>query len=327
MESRKKFGRSVRRPCADIGGLRRRAPMPSQDVSKLPRLEKSTPVCCEPSCQLFCAAEDATLPARFGRRPHDAPPWISPDNKLRRHGVRYLQLGGDTWNRCGHGWLNIDGNFDRGDGAPNGAENIIFTDDTDRHNMKHVTTKSSRLPFADASVQFVYSEHMLEHMLPIEGGGVNFLRDAWRVLAPGGMMRLVTPDLAKYACALAGRGPASDSGFLEQHASRFRPMEMLTNPPSRATTVNNIFRNYGHQWIYDFEELKHALRYAGINPSYACRSDRTGRGLPRWARLAMRRANAPKNDTQTCWLDQVVREGESMYVNVFKPLGGVIIRR
>ena len=88
---------------------------------------------------------------------------------------------------------------------------MIFVDDTDRFNMKHVVSARSKLPFASASVQMVYSEHMLEHMLPIAGGGAQFLREAWRVLAPGGLLRIVTPDLAKYACALAGRG---GDGFL-----------------------------------------------------------------------------------------------------------------
>ena len=109
---------------------------------------------------------------RFQNRPRDAGPWLSPDRELRSRHVRYLQLGGDTWNRCGPGWLNIDGNFDHGDGAL--RENLIFVDDTDRYNMKHVVSARSRLPFADNSVQIVYSEHMLEHMLPLEGGGVQF---------------------------------------------------------------------------------------------------------------------------------------------------------
>lgn len=120
--------------------------------------------------------------------------WASTDPKLRKLGIKYLQIGGDTWNRCGPGWLNIDGNFDRGDGAL--FPDVIFTDDTVRHNMKHIITGESRLPFADNSVQYVYSEHMLEHLLP-SGGGLMFLREAWRVLAPGGVLRLVTPDLDK----------------------------------------------------------------------------------------------------------------------------------
>ena len=90
---------------------------------------------------------------------------------------------------------------------------------------------------------------------------------------------------------------------------------------SRATVVNNIFRNYGHQWVYNFDELRLAAVRAGfgVGAGSMCRSDRSGRGLPRWARNAMRRANAPRNQTQTCWLDQEVREGESLYVVAFKP--------
>ena len=278
------------------------------------------PTCCEADClaKSMCTIDDPGMTGRFGNRAKDAGPWYSVDPQLRARGVRYLQIGGDTWNRCGKGWLNADSNFDEGDGAQ--GENMIFVDDTGRQNMKHIVTAHSRLPFQSGSVQMVYSEHMLEHMLPISGGGVNILREAWRVLAPGGVLRLVTPDLAKYVCALSGRGEASSSNFLEKHASRFGPMEQMTNPPSRAAIVNNIFRNYGHQWIYDFGEVQRALQLAGISPTYACRSDRTGIGLPRWARLAMKRANSPRNATTQCWLDQVVREGESLYANVLKPL-------
>ena len=173
--------------------------------------------------------------------------WMSPDPQLRSLGVRYLQIGGDTWNRCGHGWVNLDGNFDKGDGVfDNGAvfrHDAVFVDDTGRFNMKHLVSPTSRLPFANESVQLVYSEHMLEHMLPFGGGGINFLKEAWRVLAPGGALRLVTPDLDKYVCGMmpsipkngvaangagssagsaAGTGGGEGDGFLRQHAMRFQ---------------------------------------------------------------------------------------------------------
>jgi predicted SAM-dependent methyltransferase len=282
--------------------------------------------CCSPDClrSTLCPAHDRVGPLRFPGDGAVLSRWLSPDTTLKQFGIKHLQLGGDTWNRCGMGWLNIDGNFDVGDGVR--GPNRIFTDDTERHNMKHIVSEVERLPFKNNSVQFVYSEHMLEHLLPSEGG-VQFLREAYRVLAPGGVLRLVTPDLAKYMCAYVDRtGPAR--GFLEQHAARFTPMEHFGKPapPSRATVVNNIFRNYGHKWVYDFAEVRQKAARAGINPADICRSDRfdatkpstSGLGLPRWVRQVMRRANQPRNESQTCWLDQEVREGESMYLNIFK---------
>jgi hypothetical protein len=55
-------------------------------------------------------------------------------------------------------------------------------------------------------------------------------------------------------------------------------------------------------------------------PKYAvCRSDRRATGLPRALRRAIERANRPKNASLACWLDQAVREDESLYVHVTKP--------
>jgi hypothetical protein len=58
------------------------------------------------------------------------------------------------------------------------------------------------------------------------------------------------------------------NGFLASHAERFPPMATSGDAHARqqsggirlgvatdGTIVNNIFRNYGHQWIYDYDEL------------------------------------------------------------------------
>ena len=49
------------------------------------------------------------------------------------------------------------------------------------------------LPFADASFDFVYHSHLLEHLTPEQAAP--FLRECHRVLAPGGTVRVVVPDL------------------------------------------------------------------------------------------------------------------------------------
>ena len=88
--------------------------------------------------------------------------------------------------------------------------------------------------------------------------------------------------------------------------------------------LNNIMRNYGHEWVYSPDELRRALATAGLPAAApaACESDRRGRGLPAWATRAMRRALGPKDPELRCWLDQEVRADESMYFNVVKPEEG-----
>jgi len=51
------------------------------------------------------------------------------------------------------------------------------------------------LPFPDASFDATYSSHVLEHFTPEDGR--RFLREQWRVLKPGGICRVVIPDLER----------------------------------------------------------------------------------------------------------------------------------
>ena len=95
-------------------------------------------------------------------------------------GIRYLQLGGDWWNKCGDGWVNADAVFMR---LP---KSVVCEDwRTRRLVMRHLA--EDRLPFPDNSIEFVYTEHMFEHILPMQCAA--FLKEAYRVLKPGGVIR------------------------------------------------------------------------------------------------------------------------------------------
>ena len=84
--------------------------------------------------------------------------------------------------------------------------------------------------------------------------GSTFLKEMYRVLKPGGVLRVTTPDLEKY---LMGYVHRKTDPFLQEHAARFPPY-------TAATVVNNIFRNYEHRWVYDFEEFAAVAVHAGI---------------------------------------------------------------
>jgi len=174
--------------------------------------------------------------------------------QLSAEGVRFLQVGGDWWNKCGDGWLNADMVFTR---LPSG---VVCEDwRTGRLIMRLVAGQG--LPFADGSFDAVYSEHMFEHILPRDGAA--FLAEAYRVLRPGGILRITTPDLDKYMRGYVNR---ETDPFLQEHARRFPPMGGLGEPASAATVINNIFRNYEHRWIYDFDEMRRGRRRSVRDP-------------------------------------------------------------
>ena len=137
---------------------------------------------CDPAAleAQLCKPVDSTQQLRrLSRR------WTSPDPLLSHLGVRYLQVGGDWWNRCNEGWLNVDSAF-----ANEGLQNYqIGTDDKGGHNMMAIFDAATVLPFRSQSVQMIYSEHMLEHLLP-DQGGVNWIKELVRLLVPGGVLQL-----------------------------------------------------------------------------------------------------------------------------------------
>ena len=91
---------------------------------------------------------------------------------LASTGVRKLQIGAGPNNLPG--WLNTDI-------EPRQGQAFLYA-------MKP-------FPIPDNSLNYIYAEQVIEH-LPFEGGMV-MLRESYRVLAPGGKLRVATPDLRR----------------------------------------------------------------------------------------------------------------------------------
>jgi SAM-dependent methyltransferase len=117
------------------------------------------------------------------------------------------------------------------------------------------------LPMADNTAAAVYCSHVLEHLprdeLPIA------LRNTLRILVPGGVFRLVVPDLRwRVACYLAGaeRGEASAAdGLMDVCYLGVRRRSKTFIGAAKAA-----FGRSQHLWMYDFAALKSLLEQAGF---------------------------------------------------------------
>jgi predicted SAM-dependent methyltransferase len=152
-----------------------------------------------------------------------------------------------------HGWTNID----NGDGewydAPEASE-VIKLD---------IFEALDALP--DGVASCITSEHLFEHFTLEQGHDI--LHHWFRVLRPGGVLRIVCPDLeAEAELFLRQITPASDE-VIDRHRLRwlgdryaFRPGEQLT----RAMVLNYGMRLDGHKFVYDEETLRQSMRLAGF---------------------------------------------------------------
>ena len=110
-----------------------------------------------------------------------------------------------------------------------------------------------RIPLKDESLERIYLEHVLEHV-PYETGIV-FLEEARRTLRKGGVIRIAVPDLEDLI-----------EGYYHNDWKRF---DWVNWPKysfikTKAEMLNIAFRWWGHQHLYDREELTRALSKAGF---------------------------------------------------------------
>jgi predicted SAM-dependent methyltransferase len=110
------------------------------------------------------------------------------------------------------------------------------------------------LPFPDETCSFVYSEHFLEH-IPVQQG-VRFLSECRRCLQRGGVVRIAMPSI--------------EDTIRHYYENIWRTQPWLEKYgygwiKTRAEYVNISFREWGHQWIYDVEELERRMQEAGFS--------------------------------------------------------------
>lgn len=119
-----------------------------------------------------------------------------------------------------------------------------------------------RFPLPDASMNDVYSEHLFEHLTYQQAQ--NMLKESYRVLKPGGIMRLATPDLR----FLLGLYQEPEKPLHKAY------MEFSVKddgmPASPVYVISRFHTNWGHQIIYDRETLTRMLEEVGFKDITWC---------------------------------------------------------
>jgi len=143
--------------------------------------------------------------------------------------------------------------------------------------MRHDLRKG--IPFEDNSVDAVYHSHVLEH---IDRQAVpGFLAEVLRVLKPGGLHRVVVPDLEAQARAYLDtldKAISNGTGAEEHEESVHVLIEQMVRreawgtsqaKPLRRRLENRLLgdarsRGETHQWMWDRVSLPHELEVAGF---------------------------------------------------------------
>jgi predicted SAM-dependent methyltransferase len=112
-------------------------------------------------------------------------------------------------------------------------------------------------PFPAGSVSHVFGDNMIEHV-PLDGARALF-RHAIEAMQPGGRIRLVTPDVERYAAAYLEGGDLARAQ-LDAHRGAGMRVE------HRVDVLRGVFIEYGHAdgYAWDYESLSAELDSAGF---------------------------------------------------------------
>lgn len=177
------------------------------------------------------------------------------------------------------------------------------------------------IPFADTTVDVVYHSHVLEHfdVSPAR----QFLKEALRVLKPGGVLRVAVPDFEMMVRAYMRHLEICeiDTEAMFDHDKYIAPMiEQCVRRESFSTShqtgIRRVLENAilgdarkrgeTHQWMYDRFNLQAALRKAGFSDTQVTTYDNSW--IKDWVSYGLD-ANADGSQYKT----------DSLYVEARKP--------
>lgn len=119
------------------------------------------------------------------------------------------------------------------------------------------------LKIAEGAVDGIVTEHVLEHLT--YGEAKQLLGECYRILKPGGILRVIVPDLSLFVLRYGERDDAWfkrwETLMFTQSADPERSIRRLASP---LQAISFVTQEYGHRSAWDFETLKLYLTESGF---------------------------------------------------------------
>lgn len=111
-----------------------------------------------------------------------------------------------------------------------------------------------RLPYADSTIDYVYTSHFLEHLARADAK--RLIAEVFRILKPGGVARIVVPDLAMGARHYLSGFESGDPNAAPEFLSWMQLSRQGVRDP--------------HLWMYDAHSLGAMLGEIGFTGVSVC---------------------------------------------------------
>jgi predicted SAM-dependent methyltransferase len=155
---------------------------------------------------------------------------------LKSNPVHKLQIGAGEFNKAG--WLN--------------------TDIEPREGQAYLDA-SEHFPLPDSSFELVYSEQVAEHLSSEQGLGM--MKETFRILAPGGKVRVATPNLQKLVDLLRDDKTPEQLAYMQAKMD-WHHWSKTADPAN--VIVNSEMYEFGHRFVYTPKTLRNTLEAAGF---------------------------------------------------------------
>lgn len=166
---------------------------------------------------------------------------------LRQNAVRRLRLG--SGRHLDAGWLSAD--------LVPLSLGVIYLDAT------------KPLPLPGDSFDFILCEHMIEHISL--GDARSLLTECRRVLRPGGVLRLVTPDLDRLLEITSAPTHDEATQFYISTMNSVVPDIPTDDRDNPVYVLNRLMHDWGHRFLYNEATMTTLLQDAGFTNVVRCK--------------------------------------------------------